>query len=201
MLAYVLCSPLHPGHLSPILQCPELQQWHHPSEAFVPSTDDIPCVPCLPGLLQLQHPRWNQMCHHWMGQDGPNLWVISLFESLTLGQYLQCKFTKVWTFPSPQMTCITALLNIPHTPQRKYSSVPYLSLYFQYFFSKPTLPPADCSASAHPYSVQAVLGLQQNHRRHDLCWCFWSVLLSGSNQYNSWNMENERLFKNQLNCS
>ena len=126
------------------------------------------------------------MCHHWMGQNRPNLWVTNLFESLILGQHLQCKFTKVWKFPSQQMTCLTALLNIPHTAQIKYSSVPHLSLSFQYIFSKPTLPPADCPASAHPFSVQAVLGLQQNHRCHDLRWCFWSVLLSGSNQYNSW---------------
>lgn len=73
--SYDLCSPLRPGHHSPLLQRPELQQWYHPSEAVLPSTDDIPCVPCVPGLLQHQHPIWNQMCHQWVGQDGPNLWV------------------------------------------------------------------------------------------------------------------------------
>lgn len=89
ILAYNWCSPLHPGHLSPILQRPELQQWHHPSEAVIPSTDDLPCVSCVPGLLQHQHPLWNQMRHQWMGQDRPNLWVTRCFLSLTRRVNLQ----------------------------------------------------------------------------------------------------------------
>lgn len=53
-------------------------------------------------------------------------------------------------------------------------------------FSKPTLPPADRPAFAHPHSVQTVLGLQQNQWCHDLCRCFWSVFLPGNNHLPKW---------------
>lgn len=96
-----LCSHLIPGHQSPILQLPELQQWHHPAEAVVASTVHCPCVSCVPGLLLQQHPLWNQMCHHRMGKDWFNLWVTSywsfnsqIWDELRWVQALQLKKKK-----------------------------------------------------------------------------------------------------------
>lgn len=70
--------PVLLGHLSPVLQLPELRQWHHPSEAVLPSPDERPCVSCVSGLNHHQRPRWNQMRHHRLGQNRPDLWAAKL---------------------------------------------------------------------------------------------------------------------------
>lgn len=57
--------------------------WHQPFWGCPPEYRGHSRVSPVPGLLQHQHPLWNQICHHWVGQDWPDLWVSKCFVGFT----------------------------------------------------------------------------------------------------------------------